>query len=258
MALVNWGGLGVVVPMILLHRAVLYGSSLPALWHQDAFRLQLLSSVTRDLLLALALTLLLFTFSRRVLKPAVAAFGLREIPDEQRFPIGVRLALLILVPGVFNISGFLSLPAGLPPGRLPWVYLPPVAMTALIGYLVMTDIAADLEAIAGRLRMLAAGVRPDLFHRFAVTGRDEVGELVAAINALQHRVEREFRATRHDRPGPVLAAVNRLLWTSVPPMAFVTVVYAVVDTARRTVTVASGGEAHVPDSDAAGARGPGH
>lgn len=314
------------VLMIGVHRAVLYSGQLTAMLAEPDSRTRLLSSIARDLILALSLSLLLFIFSRRVLKPAVAAFGLREVPEERRIPIGLRLGLVVLALGVFNVTMIISAPKGIPQGRLLLYYLPPVLMTALVAYLIATDIGRDLNAIAGRLRVLATGVRPDLFHRFAVTDRDEIGELVASINALQDRVEGEFQAIErdleaarkiqmgllprawrpppgwdlaarllpaqevggdfydvidlghgrfgiavgdaagkglsaallmastvslirshaplHDRPGAVLAAVNRLLHASVPPLAFVTAVYAVVDTDRREVTVSSAG--HLP------------
>lgn len=318
--------LGVAAGMILLHRAVSYRTELLEMLLVPEQRTNLLTSMVRDLVLSLLLALLLFTFSRRVLRPAVAAMGLRKVPDEPRLPIGVRLAAVVVVMGIFNIAQFMSAPAGVPTQRLIWIYLTPVLLTATVGYLIATDIGTDLEAIAGRLRMLAAGVRPALFRRFSVTERDEVGDLVAAINSLQDRVEREFReverdmetahsiqmgmlprawrlppgwqlsaalhparevggdffdvidlgegryglavgdaagkglpaallmasavsllrshAPLHERPGAVLAAVNRLLCTSLPPMAFVTAAYVIVDTVKREVCAASAG--HLP------------
>ena len=318
--------LGVSAAMILVHRAVLYQGRLVTMLLSPALRTGLLSSMARDMVLALLLALLLFTFSRRVLRPGVEAFGLRAVPDEGRFPVGLRQALVVLVMGLFNITLFMSMPENIPAQRLIWVYLPPVLLTGIVAYLVAADIGHALHAIAGRLRMLAAGMRPAIFLRFAVTELDEVGELVAAINTMQDRAEREVRelerdmeaarsiqtgmlprslglppgwqltaslhparevggdfydlidlgagrfglavgdavgkglpaallmastvslirchAPAHESPGAVLAAVNRMLCASVPPMTFVTALYMVVDTARQELRVASAG--HFP------------
>ncbi|MFZ5817904.1 MAG: SpoIIE family protein phosphatase [Bacillota bacterium] len=318
--------LGVSAAMIPLHRAVLYRSDLMERLLSPERRAMLLSSMTRDMVLALLLALLLFTFSRRLLKQGVVAFGLREVPDPRRFPVGLRQALVVLVMGIFNATLFISAPEQIPTRRLIWIYLPPVTLTAMVAYLVASDTGRDLDAITGRLRMLAAGVRPDLFRRFAVTERDEVGDLVASINLMQNRVERELweferdmaaarsiqtgmlphgwqlppgwqlaarlhparevggdfydlidlgegrygmvlgdaagkglpaallmastvslirsHAPLHQRPGEVLAAVNRLLCRSLPPMTFVTAVYVILDTVRNEIRVASAG--HLP------------
>lgn len=80
--------------MTPLHRMVQYRDNLAVFLLPSAERTLLYSSMARDMMLALLLGLLLLTFSRRVLRPAVAAFGLRQIPDAHRFPIGARLALL--------------------------------------------------------------------------------------------------------------------------------------------------------------------
>lgn len=309
------------VGLILVHRAVFYGENLAAAWAAG-----LLYSMMRDLLLALLLSLLLFTISRRVLRPAIASLGMRALPDDQRFPISLRLVLIVLALGVFNITQFIAVPRELAVPNLLAAYLPPVLLSAGVAYLIATDIGTDLLAVADRLRMLAAGVRPALFDRFAVTDQDEVGELVGSINLMQDRVEREIRemerdleaarsiqmgmlprqvqlppgwqltarlhpakevggdfydlidlgegrfglalgdaaskglpaallmastvslirshAPLHDRPAAVLTAVNRLLCSSLPPMAFVTVVYAILDTVRGEIHVASAG--HLP------------
>lgn len=318
--------LGVSAAMIPLHRFVSLRTQFIHVILSPDRRAVLLSSMTRDMVLALLLALLLFTFSRRLLKQGVAAFGLREVPEERRFPIGLRQALVVLAMGLFNITLFISTPENIPARRLIWIYLPPVLLTAMVAYLVASDTGRDLDAVAGRLRMLAVGVRPHLFQRFAVTEPDEVGELVASINTMQNRVERELweferdmeaarsiqtemlphewslppgwqltarlhparevggdfydlidlgegrygmavgdaagkglpaallmastvslirsHAPLHASPGAVLAAVNRLLCKSLPPMTFVTAVYAIVDTVRGEIRVASAG--HLP------------
>lgn len=318
--------LGVSILLTGLHRAVSYRGHLLEILRSPELSTNLYSSVARDLMLTLLLALLLFTLSRRVLREGVEIFGLREPPNQRRFPVGLRLAMLVLLTGLFNVALLLSAPETIPGHRLLWIYVPPALLTAVVTYLVATDIGADLEAIAARLRILARGVRPSLYHRFAVTERDEVGELVASINVLQDRVEQELReferdmeaarsiqqgmlprilrlpegwqvaarlhpardvggdfydlidlgngkygialgdaaskglpaalltasavsllrshAHLHDDPGAVLGAVNRLLCTSVPPMAFVTAIYAVVDTAKREIRMASAG--HLP------------
>lgn len=184
--------------MIVLHRVVQYGGDLVGMLGSPEQRGLLLSSATRDLVHALLIALLLFTFSRRLLRAGVAQLGLWQVPDERQFPIGLRLALIVVAMGVFNISLFVSAPEAVPVYRLIWIYLPPVVLTGLIAYLMATDIGRDLVAIAGRLRMLAAGIRPTLFDRFAVTDRDEVGELVAAINVMQDRAERELQQLERD------------------------------------------------------------
>lgn|GEM_PF-794211 len=317
---------GISVGMILVHRLVSLRGEFFAILLAEERRAVLLSSMTRDLVVALLLALLLFTFSQRLLKPGVAACGLQELPDERRFPLGLRQALVVLAMGLFNITLFISAPENAPAARLIWIYLPPVILTATVAYLMATDTGRDLDAIAGRLRMLAAGVRPDLFKRFAVTEQDEIGELVASINTMQNRVERELweferdmaaarsiqtemlphawslppgwqltarlfpahevggdfydlidlgggrygvavgdaagkglpaallmastvslirsHAPFHQRPGDLLAAVNRMLCRSLPPMTFVTAAYAIVDTATGEIRVASAG--HLP------------
>ncbi|WP_374712994.1 ATP-binding SpoIIE family protein phosphatase [Symbiobacterium terraclitae] len=318
--------LGSSAVMILLHRFVSYRGELTAMLLSPVVRANLLTSMLRDFILALLLALLLFTFARRALRPAIAEFHLRVVPAESRFPVGLRLALVVLVMGVFNVSQFASAPQAVAGVRLAWIYLPPVVLTAVVAYLIATDIGRDLRALAGRLRALSEGVRPALFDRFAVTGRDEVGDLTAALNRLQDRVEREFReverdmatarsiqmgmlprswrlppgwqleaalhparevggdfydvidlgdgrfgiavgdavgkglpaallmasavsllrshAPLHDGPGATLAAVNRLICGHLPPTAFITCAYAVVDTRRREVCWASAG--HLP------------
>lgn len=318
--------LAVSAAMILLHRAVSADGRLFALLAAPESRATMLSSMTRDMVLALLLALLLFTFSRRILRPGVAAFMLRTVPGTHRFPVGLRHALVVIVMGIFIITLVISAPENVPNRRLVWIYLPPVLLVSVVAYLLATDIGQDLRALARRLQMLAAGIRPARFGRFAVTELDEVGELVAAINTLQDRVESDFRehdrdmeaarsiqqgmlprdwrlppgwqlaaklhparevggdfydlidlgegrfglavgdaagkglpaallmastvslirshAPLHQRPGDVLAAVNRMLCASLPPMSFVTAVYAVVDTVRQEVRVASAG--HYP------------
>lgn len=297
------------------------------LWHillDPAQRGDQLETMLQEMTAALILAVLLFTFSQRLLQRAVANFGLRQIPAGRKLPVGVRFFLIVLTQAVMYTSLFTQ--SGAPNQRMVWLYIVLGLLSGLVGYLVAMDAGQDLHAIAQRLRVLAAGVRPDLFHRLAVTGRDEVGELLAAINVLQDRVEDEFRAISrdlqaarsiqtemlprdwqpppgwdlavrltpaqevggdfydlislgegrfgvavgdaagkglpaallmastvsllrshaplHDRPGAVLAAVNRLLCSSLPPMTFVTAAYAVVDTGRREVTIASAG--HLP------------
>jgi serine phosphatase RsbU (regulator of sigma subunit)/anti-sigma regulatory factor (Ser/Thr protein kinase) len=318
--------MGLSVLLIIGHRAISNRGALLEMLLAPGVRSNLLVSMVSDLARTLLLALLLFTISRQVLRPAVAAFRLRRVPGEHRLPIGLRLAGVVLATGVFITTQFASVSGGIPTGRVLWIYLPPLLLTAVVAYLIAIDIGSDLDAIGGRLRLLAQGVRPALFDRFAVTERDEVGDLVAAINALQDRVEREFQeverdmeaarsvqmgllprtwrlppgwqltarlhparevggdfydvidlgggrlglavgdaagkglpaallmastvsllrthATLHDRPGSVLAAVNRLLCASLPPMAFVTTAYAIVDTVRGEVCVASAG--HLP------------
>lgn len=294
-------------------------------------RSHILNLVTQEMTETLVIALLLYTNSRRILQPAVAALQLQEPPAGPRLSVGARVVLVVLAQLVTLLALFLNSP-DVPPRRMLWLYIPLGVVFLLTALLVADDTGRDLSTIAGRLRMLAAGLRPDLFHRLAVTGQDEVAELVAAFNVLQDRVEGEFRAIerdlraartiqtellpravqpppgwdlaarllpaqevggdfydvipladgrlglavgdavgkglpaallmastvslirshapRHDRPGEVLAAVNRLLAASLPPRAFVTTIYAVVDLESREVTYATAG--HLPP--AAGGR----
>lgn len=303
-----------------------YGRELPAALADPTARTELLNVAGTELSLSMALAILLFTLSRRLLLRAVAGLGLQEVPSGRRLSLTVPLWLLMLAQAVLYTTAFVTTPAGLPQGRALLRYLPMGLLSLFGGYVVAADAARNLGVVTGRLRVLAAGLRPDLFHRLAVTGHDEVAELVAAINGLQDRVEAEFHALQrdieaartiqmgmlprdcpmpdgwnlaahlapaeqvggdfydvlpldggrfglavgdasgkglpaallmastvsllrshaplHERPGPVLETVNRMLCSSVPPMTFVTAAYAVVDTQRWTVTVASAG--HLP------------
>ncbi len=317
--------LGLAMVLSLVFHAVEMPETLLQQWRDPVMRGEVLQNFLREMVLTLILALLLFTFSRRLLQRAVAAFALRQVPAGRPVPVGLRFAAVVVAQAAMYTSVFVS-SADVPPGRLLWLYLPLGLVGTLVGYLVATDTGRDLSAIATRLRALAAGVRPDLFHRLAVTGRDEVAGLVAAINGLQDRVEGEFRAIERDLqaarsiqtemlprawsvppgwqvsarqvpaqevggdfydiiplggrrfgvavgdaagkglpaallmastvsllrshaplhagPGAVLAAMNRLLCSSLPPMTFVTVAYAVVDVEQRLVTWSSAG--HLP------------
>ncbi len=307
---------------VLFHISDLRGAFLPAL-ADPVTRTELLNTILRHMVVSLFLAILLFTFSQRFLQRGVAAFALREVPDRRRVPLGTRIALLVFGLAITYTSIFTTSPPGVPPGRMLLLYLPLAALTGVVGYLVAADTGRDLIAIADRLRVLAGGLRPDLFHRLPVTGQDEVTELLAAINSLQDRVEGEFRAIErdlqsartiqtellphswqappgwdiaagllpaqavggdfydlipleggrlgiavgdaagkglpaallmaftvsllrshaplHSRPGAVLAAVNRLLCGSLPPMAFVTAAYGVIDPVHWQITLASAG-----------------
>lgn len=309
----------------LFHFADLGPAFLPTL-ADPATRGELLNTILRHIVVALFLAILLFTFSQRFLQRGVASFALRDVPDPRRIPLGARVGLIVFGLAVTYTSIYATLPANVPSGRMLFFYLPLALLTGVVGYLVAADTGRDLNAIAGRLRVLAGRVRPDLFHRLPVTGQDEVTELLAAINALQDRVEAEFRAIERDlqaarsiqtellprtwqappgwdlavrllpaqavggdfydliplpggrlgiavgdaagkglpaallmastisllrshaplhaSPAAVLAAVNRLLCGSLPPMTFVTAAYGILDPERRQITLASAG--HLP------------
>ncbi|MHB9144522.1 MAG: ATP-binding SpoIIE family protein phosphatase [Symbiobacteriia bacterium] len=186
------------VILTLAFHAVDFGGELLAALADPVARTELLNIAGSELSLALALAILLFTLSRRLLQRAVAELGLREAPPGRRLSLKVPLWLLMLAQAVLYTTVFVTTPAGFSPARALLLYLPMALLSLLGGYVVAADAARNLEAVTGRLRVLAAGLRPDLFHRLAVTGHDEVADLVTAINGLQDRVESEFHTLQRD------------------------------------------------------------
>jgi serine phosphatase RsbU (regulator of sigma subunit) len=177
------------------HQAILDGN-----YATRDFWVGLYGSVASELTLSLLLALLLYTLGGRLLHRAVAAHALQAIPAGRRFPVGLQFLLMVVLQAVMYTALYLNAatPPATPVERQVWLYLLLAAMTGLMGYLVGTGTGRDLSALAAQLRALAGGVRPGLFDRIPVTGRDETGEIAEAINMLQDRVEREFQAIERD------------------------------------------------------------
>ncbi len=185
------------VGLSLVHKGVEYGTALGALALNPTARTDMLLSLLREFLVVLVLALLLYTFSRRLLRVALARLELRQPPAGRRTPIGARILVLILVQAAFY-TVFIVVSRDVPGPRLAVGLLMPLLLCGGVGIMVAQELSGDLSAISLRLRSLAAGAGPELFRRFAITDRDDVGEVVAAINTLQDRVEEEFHRLQSD------------------------------------------------------------
>ena len=181
---------------VLFHTAQ-HGSEIFATLRDPADRTDLLLLVIGEINETLILALLLFSVSGRLLRPAIASLGLRRSPGGLRIPLGVRSSLVVATQGISAVFLLIGNP-DVPLYRLVWLDATLMLLFVASAYIVATDAQTDLEATASRLRVLAGGLRPDLFHRLAVTGTDEVSDLITAINLLQDRVEGEFHAIQRD------------------------------------------------------------
>jgi serine phosphatase RsbU (regulator of sigma subunit)/anti-sigma regulatory factor (Ser/Thr protein kinase) len=215
------GLLGLSLILIFLFHAVELAAGRISLGApEDAANLAM--SVIAELNIALMLSVLLYVFSRRLLRTQALRFQIHALPRNARrsaagmlsvtaaicFVIVVTNCIRVLEPGTTVLHPALDylLVAG----------LYSVLATGIFA-LSISESRKELRLVADHLRRLASGGKDGLHQMFPVIALDETGWLTGAWNQLQQRIKNEYEQVERNMK-LAHAVQNRLLPLSPPPV----------------------------------------
>ncbi len=172
-----------------------YKGDIPANWW-----LATLQAAAFELNLTVALAMLFFAFSRRLMRELLEkTTGLA--PDEGK-RLAIRSRMLLTITSIVVIAtatflyAYLFFPLAGKPLPIGLVLVLTVLISVfciVVGVVTASDTVRDIVLVTDKLEQITRGIRPGLHQTLAVTSLDEVGDLVVAFNRLQQQVALIYR-----------------------------------------------------------------